>query len=252
MKNKKAQVYIFVILAIVLVIGILLFFVMSDSGKVKINDEANPQAYIESCIDGSVDEAVEILVEQGGYIEPTNSVKYKEDKKIGYLCYNRNFYLPCINQEPMLIEHIEEEINNYIEPRVEACFNGLKQNLEKKNNVVEIGDMDLNVDLRTNQVLVLVDRDLEITKNEDTRRFEKFEVNTPHPLYNLAHIALEIVNQEAKFCNFDYLGYMIFYPNYDIRKFVTGSGVKLYTIGDVATGKEFKFAIKSCVVPPGL
>ena len=36
------------------------------------------------------------------------------------------------------------------------------------------------------------------------------------------------------------------------EKFRTGNSDTIYTLKDIPTGKEFKFAIRSCVMPAGL
>ena len=74
------------------------------------------------------------------------------------------------------------------------------------------------------------------------------------PLFDLANIAREIVNQEAKYCNFEYLGFMLFYPRFNIDKKAVGSAEttsKIYIIEDRATNKRLFIAIRSCAIPPG-
>ena len=68
----------------------------------------------------------------------------------------------------------------------------------------------------------------------------------------VAEIAGEIVNQESDYCNFDTLGFMIIYPEYDVSKFETGDGILIYQIIDRNSNKEFTFAIRGCVLPPGM
>lgn len=253
-KNKsKGQVTIFIIIALIIVVAIALIFVLWREPEAGVTPPTDPEGYIEKCIKDATKEAIEILSEQGGDIKPEGSVMYKNEN-IAYLCYNVNFYQPCIMQRPMLIEHIEKEIANYIEPGVKDCFYSLKQELDKRNYDVSMGNLDtkdITTELQTKKVTVTIKRKFEMTKNEETRKFEKFSAQVSSPIYDLAKIAMEIANQEARYCNFDVLGFMIIYPDYDAEKFRTGNSDTIYVLKDIATGKTFSFAIRSCAMPAG-
>ena len=120
-KNKKSQITIFIILAMILVVIIILLFLLMRPKDFQVENIENPQAYIESCTREFTEEAINILSENGGDINPKPSTMFR-GVNITYLCYNANFYEPCIMQRPDLINHIENEITNYIEPRVNNCF----------------------------------------------------------------------------------------------------------------------------------
>ncbi len=233
-----------------IVIVIVLFFLIRREPEIEIGSEKNPEDYIDKCARDHVKKAIEILSPQGSYISPINYKLHEEDK-IGYLCFNENNYQGCINQEPMLIEHIEQEITQYITPKIEDCFQELKQELENRNYQIKYGLMDIETELNSKKVIVTIDRDMEMTKNQETRKFDKFTSRVNHPIYDLASIALQITNQEAKYCNFEYLGYMAFYPSYKIEKFRTSDSIKIYEIIERSSQESFKFAIRGCVVPPG-
>tara|TARA_Y100000034_G_scaffold63700_1_gene77011 strand:- start:172 stop:939 length:768 start_codon:yes stop_codon:yes gene_type:complete len=249
--NQRGQVTIFIILAMIIVIGIAILFVLIKKPDLQIEDVESPQAYIESCTRDFVEEAIGILSKQGGDIEPEGSVMYK-GKDITYLCYTSTNYATCLNQRPMLIEHIQQEITDYISPKVENCFQQLKIDLEKKNYVVEIGNMNLKTKLQTRQVLVNIDRDFKMTKRESTRDFKNFKMSLVNPIYDLAKIANEITNQQAKYCHFSELGFMIFYPQYNIEKIITGDADIIYKTTDKNTNQQFTFAIRTCPMPGGL
>lgn len=247
--NQRGQITIFIILGLILVVVIILLFLLIKKPDVSLTDTENPQAYIESCTNDAVEEAVEMLLENGGDLEPKGSVMYN-GKELTYLCYNENYYKPCINQRPMLIEHIENEITSYIQPRVSNCFQTLKTELETRYDV-EMENMELTTELQTKQVVVNIKRDFKMVRGDNVRSFTEFKANLINPIYDLAKIAMEISNQEAHYCNFDILGFMIIYPKYDIQKFNTGESDTIYTIKDLTTNQEFKFAIRSCALPAG-
>jgi hypothetical protein len=249
-KNKKAQITIFVIIALIIVGVIILVFILWRRPTITIAPTENPEAYIQECLEDYTKEVIDILSANGGDLVPEGSLLYG-GKNITYLCYTSSYYNSCVNQRPMLIEHMEDEISNYLEPRMRACFVGLKEELEERNYVIEYGGMEITTDLRTKKVVVEVDRKLLMTKNEETRSFDKFKAQISSPIYDLARVAMEIANQEAQFCNFELVGFMVTYPRWDIEKFRTGDSDNVYTIREVSSGKEFIFATRSCAMPPG-
>ena len=128
-KYRRGQIAIWVIIAVMLVATIAIFFLIarkavSPSGS--FSDEQSPKAYIERCARDAIDEAVGIMLPQGGFVNPTNFIK-KDEIKISYLCRNSGNYLHCINQHPMYLNEMKLEIKNYIRPKVEKCFLDLKE-----------------------------------------------------------------------------------------------------------------------------
>tara|TARA_Y100000310_G_scaffold264930_1_gene275750 strand:- start:274 stop:1044 length:771 start_codon:yes stop_codon:yes gene_type:complete len=256
MKTKKAQVTIYILIAVLLITVLLVFFyIFKETKKDPIPPNFdNPQSYIESCVGEIIENSVELIRESGGYYQ-TKNFKLYQGRRVPYLCYQDNFYYQCVNQEPMLMKHIEEEIMNHTKQRIGNCFIALKAGLEDKNYEVDMqekSEMNFSVNIVEGLIVTKIDRNFVIKIREEEQRFEKFDMILNHPMYDLVRISQEIVNQEAIYCNFDYLGYMIFYPDYDIRKFLTGDDVKIYTVKDIKSEKDFEFAIRSCAIPAGL
>ena len=118
-KNKKAQVTIFIILALIIVVSIILVVLLLREPEVEteITDIKDPQGYIEGCVKNSLEEAVQTLMKQGGYIDPLEYRLYGGEK-ISYLCYEEELGKECTLMESDLKLHLEEEINNYLESRL--------------------------------------------------------------------------------------------------------------------------------------
>lgn len=248
--NKQGQITIFIIIALILIVLIALIFVIRNPPKIEIADEKYPQSYIEACTKEAVSGALKLIQEYGGDIEPGLSVMYKSINRT-YLCYTSQYYKQCINQRPRLIEHIENQITDYITLKISECFDSLKKELEKRYDV-EIGDMKLAVKLAPKEVLVDINRKFKMSREDKVIEFNNFKVLMVHPIYNLAEVSSEITNQEAQFCNFDSLGFMIIYPEYDITRFKTGDSDTIYSVRDRSSNQDFNFAIRSCVMPAGL
>ena len=84
-KSKRAQVTIFIILGLILVVSIALIFLVFRQPTLEVSPSGNPEAYIEKCMRDYGKEALNILMPQGGDIEPKGSIKY-QGKDITYLC----------------------------------------------------------------------------------------------------------------------------------------------------------------------
>ena len=248
--NNKAQVTIFIILALILIVGIVFIFLLRRGPEVSVVSEENPQAYIEGCTRDALEEALDLIMINAGDIEPKSTVLY-QGQNISYLCYQENYYYSCINQKPLLLEHIQDQIDLYIKPMISNCFQVLETTLEPRYEVEMEEYWDLNAKLTSKSVEVYIDREFKMQRGSNVRNFNLFKTSIVHPIYHLAETAMEIVNQEAEFCNFDVLGFMIIYPQYDIKKFRTGDSNIIYTLREFAGNKEFKFAIRGCVIPPG-
>ena len=249
MRSRRSQTTIFIILALIIVVGLMIVFLLFNPPEVRVIDRNNPQGFIESCTRQATEEAIDLLSKRGGEINPKGSIAY-EGEDITYLCYNNKFYETCVNQRPLLIEHIEKEITKYITPIVADCFFDLRKELESRYNIEE-SEMKIETRLRSGHVSVKIDKNFKMVRRGEVRDFNQFRMNLVHPIYEFAKISMEIVNQEITYCNFDELGYNILHPQYDVRKFITGNSDIIYTIKDIGTEEDFVFAIRSCKLPAG-
>ncbi|VVB78249.1 Uncharacterised protein [uncultured archaeon] len=247
--NSRGQITIFIILALIIVVAILFFFALKQPAKPQVYDENNPQSYIEQCTRDAVSEAIGILSPQGGDINPRGSVLYDGVDRV-YLCYNNDFYKRCVNQRPMLVEHLEDQITEFIRPKVADCFKSLEMKLEKRYTI-ETEDMNLRTRLYPRQITVEIDKKFKMSREDKVININQFRMNMISPLYNFAEIGMEIANQQAQYCHFDDLGFMIFYPSFDVTSTKTGESDNIYTIKERATNQQFTFATRSCLLPPG-
>jgi hypothetical protein len=253
-KMNKGQVTIWVILALVIVATIILFLFFSrqirDPTLVSISDQ-NPEQFISKCVKNNVNEVVDLMLPKGGFVNPEHTRLY-EDTEIAYLCYHRGNYNPCINQHPLLLTEMKQEIENYISPRIENCFEDYKIESEKRGVEVSMDDMDMKVILIPRKIFVNIDRDLVLNQFGESSSFSEFDIEVINPIYDIARVAMEIVNQEAQYCNFEYVGYMILYPDFKISKFPMSDSSDIYTIVHKDSEKKMNLAVRSCAIPPGI
>ena len=249
--NKRAQVTIFVIVAIVLVAGlVLLFVVFKPADIISRQDFDNPESFIDKCVRDSAREKVGIMLPQGGFLEPEDYKLYN-DIKVSYLCKNVNFYEPCIVQRPLYITQLQKELKDNIIEDIEACFVELEDELISRNYEISGGDLEIEVVLKPKTVEIEVIRDFSFIKDGISKEFSKFIVVLKSPFYDLAYVANEIVLQESRFCNFDNVGFSLLYNEFDIRKQTLSDSTEVYSIKHKETGAETNIAVRGCVIPAG-
>lgn len=246
-KNKKAQVSVFVIIGIILIFAIIVLFFLFRTPKVKISAE-EPGVYISFCMMEGVEEAENLLLRQGGEITPENYHMHN-DEKVDYLCYTKQNYDKCVTQKPVFMDYLNKEIEDYLSPIAEECYNTLRSELEKDGFIISMAEQKIVSEISVKGIEVTAQREITI-KGESAKTFKEFSVVFPTPIYNLALIAERIGGEEAERCDFDIIDYMIKYPDFEIEKMVYGDGVKAYTIIDKKTSKKLNIAIRSCVLPP--
>ena len=255
LSQKRSQVTMFIIIGILIVVLILLFFLLRGDLKPEINKKTNfdPETYVDLCLEDDLTESLKVISSQGGYILSNLTINYG-GKNVAYLCYNINNYQRCINQEPLFLRHLQEEIHDDIEDELKDCFLDLKDRLEKENfeSDITVNDITFDVELIPDRVIIKINNEFYIEKDGERRKLENIKVVKISKYYDLANTVQEIVSQESWFCNFEQTGYMVLYPDYDIEKFRTGDSSTIYSVKHKTTNEEFIFAVRGCGIPPGI
>lgn len=252
MINRKGQIGIWVIIGLVIFSIILIVFSLNKSPIKLSSQESDVISSIKKCISDPAQEAVQKMLDQGGYLNITN---YKEldGKNISYICQNIGYFKTCINQHPLIIDDELNQIKNYISPIADKCFNNLKLDYEKRNYKVNMSNTTTIItSFGQNKLYIDINREIKIEKNNIKQKFDNYNVEVMTPLYDLTKVAIDISNNEQRFCYFEYLGYMILYPRFEISIFSFDDSTKIYTINDKKTDKEMNVAIRSCALTPGV
>lgn len=248
--NKKGQITIFVIIGIILAIGIVMVYLLAPKGTTEPSASENPKAFIDKCVKSAVQASVEKVLANGGRANPELFLRYRNET-YNYLCYQGNYYTTCINHYPQLKEIVEQEIKNDSNSKVKKCFADLKKDLESKGYDVSERGVDWDVVLLPKRISIKASDDISFTKGQTSQSLKDFSQTMTSPFYELISVAREIVNQESQYCNFEYNGFMLLYPEFDIKR-IDYNDNKVYRVTDRLSGKTFKFAVRSCVFPPGL
>lgn len=257
--NRKGQVTIFIIVAVIIVSVIATFFILRGGVTPQIGEhpEENLPSFLQSCMEEKIEKTTSLISSQGGYISnPLNKTfKFANEENsvdISYLCYTEGYYVSCINQEPVLIQHLKKEIKDYISDDVRNCFDDLTSSLTDEGYVVDSEYNSFYVELTEGRIKVPIDGKITLTKTGQTSSYENLNISFQNNFYDTALVVQEIVSQEARFCNFEYLGYMILYSQWEINKLRTSDSTIIYSVKNKNSADKFNFAIRGCVIRPGL
>ncbi len=184
--SKRSQVTIFIILALIIVVVILIIFLLKLKGTniMQVIDENNPQGSIETCTKQAVEDGLERITANGGDINPGFSVQYKNENWV-YICYSGEYYKQCSYQRPLLVEHIQRELVQYITPKIEDCFQKLKMKIGQSSTVIDSPGIKVSVNLFPKHVGIKIEKDFRITRGDSTVSFDKFNIVILHPIYDL-------------------------------------------------------------------
>jgi len=245
--NKRGQLAIFVIVAIVIVAIVVIFFAFPQVNV--FTTDVNPSSFLRECIEDDVLEVKEVLSTQGGYVNPSNYVLH-EGEMIQYLCYTDQNYEPCIVQQPLLVGHVKQEISDFVTPRARACMNNLVEEYESKGFNVDSTPGDIEVEIIPGSIIVDFLAPLSVSK-ESTQTFQRFAIGIESEWYDLLLIATSIIEFESTLGDSETTLYLQYYPDLRIDK-LKKNGDTIYTLSNVVTGEEFTFAVRSLVWPPGI
>lgn len=255
-KYKKSQITIFVIIALIIIVAIALVIVLVKKPSAIVSAEQNPQVYIENCLRDSLSRAETQILDGNGYLNVTDNYILmsinKPREKVPYLCKASEFYVPCINQEPMLNGLVKNEFQTIVKNDANICFSSLEKELKSKGYALNLGEMNLDINLYPGKVSAEVNKKIAISKGEESKTYEYFVGDIISPIYSLINNARMIINYESTLCEFNAINWMKYNRDIEIKKFVTSDQSKVYTITDVSSGKKLSFAIRTCVLPAGI
>lgn len=254
--NKKGQVAIFVIVAIVIVGLIAAFYFLYPkirSGEINIPGltakQASPSSFLQSCIGDSVKSSMQTLSKQGGYLNPTGYIEFNKTK-IKYLCYTTDNFKTCTVQEPFIKNHFEAELKQMVKPNIDKCFSDLKKNYGDLGYTITPSSIQSDISIVPGKIQIKITSPITITKTT-SETYNSLDVSVNSEMYKLLSVAGNIVEFEAYYGDSDPDVYVNYYPDLRVFKLRLDDGTKIYTIQNAVTKEEFTFASRSLVWPSG-
>ena len=241
MMEKKAQMTIFVIIAIILAVGIILFF--SFRGKIinvgGVPVELNPVfEYYEGCIEQETKAAINLAESQGGYIDVP---EYNPGSEYAPFSSEMNFFgfpVPywyyvsgngLIKEQVPSKKDIEQGIERYIEERINSCN---FDDFYAKGFEIDFGKPRANVEIDDTRVDVIIDTDLNVMKGDVVGKREEHKVSVSSKLGKFYLLAKKIYEKEKRDAIFDLYGEDV------LRLYAPVDGVEISCSGKVWKTKE--------------
>ena len=203
--DRRGQVAIFVIIAILIVGGVIAYFLLSGGMGVAMSKNLEPAYdYYLSCVEATAREGIALLGEQGGYIDVPEFVpgsQYRPyssqldffGQPVVYWMYvsGNNLLREQVPSESMM----EEQLADYISERVSECrfeeFELMGYDvLVNKDDVavdVEISDLSVSVDV-DNQVLLYFEDESAVVNSHS--------LDVDSKLGKFYELALDVYNYE--------------------------------------------------------
>lgn len=251
MDNKRGQVTIFVIIALVIVVILVIAFYPQI--KKAVLPKSVPELIPLDCFEKNVKEGLDKIMVQGGSLNPQLYFMYN-NKTLSYLCYTGEWYKTCVMQKPLLKQEIEKEVQIYSQTKINSCIDGMINTLKGRGYDIKLtGNKDAKISIEPGRILVSPDIQLILERGEDKIILEsnRFIGNINSKAYDIIMIASAIENYEARYGDSSPDTFMALYPNIKIQKLKQSDGTKVYIIEDRETKEKLQFATRSLAWPPG-
>lgn len=213
--QKKAQVSLFIIIAIVIVaVALLIFFILRARVAVLPLNVQPIESYFKDCIDLKIKEATQVAGLQGGYIElpafEAGSSYMPFSNQLNFLGISIPywFYISGNNvvkeQRPSL-EEIEKQFSKYLKERIKECdFVGFK---ERGYSFNFSGEPQIDVTIKASSIETIVYWPLSIGFGEEIATISEHKISTKSNFGSLFNDASTI---------FDYQQEKFFLENYSL------------------------------------
>lgn len=241
--EKRGQVTLFIILAIIIVSGVLTYFLWA---KPTYFSEKGARIGFEGCIQDTMEDSISQLEKNGGFIEPT-FFYLNDGEKIPYLCYTNLYYVTCTTQVPFLKNKFDEQLEILMRNKVDDCYESSVEELRSQGYEVTTGDVDYDIILEYGTARMQIDAPTVVGSESHA----KFNVELNSPIYEMTMIATSIVQFESTYGDTDLNTMSMYYPDYTITKMKMGDGTTIYSIESKIFGNKLQFASRSLAWPAG-
>lgn len=206
MINKRGQVTIFVIIAIIIVASVIGYFILKD----RINIGGVPKDlqpvynYYLSCVEQEIESASVILGERGGYIylpefEPGSEYR-PFSSQLNFLGTGIPYWYyvagnNIIKEQIPSKTEMQRQLNAYLAERIEKCN---FVDFEEQGYSIETGEAKVISSIGNNKIDVSVNMPLTINFGDSSARVTNHKVSINSKLGKFYDTALKIYNKEKR------------------------------------------------------
>lgn len=188
--KKKAQITIFIIIALVILVSGLIYMGLSRKGiknqKDIIIENKDVYNFVKTCSENSLKKIVYLIGIRGGYMfEPENS---------------NDFGLPYyyINGKNTIItkQDLKKKIEFYFNYELNSCLNNFKDFPNKK---ISSGEINSEIEIKDEKLVLNLEYPLSISQGNKTSLIENFDdIEVPIRLGKIYNLSNEIINNDIK------------------------------------------------------
>ncbi len=271
-KNKKAQITIFIIIGIVILAGVALYTI---TRKETIREQLIPEvelaieevpiefkplsSLIENCLTQIAKEGLTKLGERGGFIkkqyllEP-DAVPFSPDSdyKVAYWWHlidnncKGNCQFTIIPENRLYLKEktnqlsIESQLEDYIKENLRICINDFKELKNQGFKIEEKGDIKPTVTIAENDIIAYINYPIQAEKT-GKEQLEKFFIRLPLNIKRIYQIAQDLTEMQAQhhFLERDVLNLLVGYSAVDKNKLPPMSEAK-FQLGNIVTWQKSK------------
>ncbi len=205
-ENKKGQVTIFIIIAIIIVGGVFVFFTFKDdliSSEIPASIEPIYNSFL-SCLEDETLVGIDVLESQAGYISLPDF-----EPGSGYMPFSSQlnflgspipywYYVSGNNIQKEQVpskRNMEEQLGDFIEEKITGCiFDGY---YEQGFEIVQ-GEPKAKVNIRDEEVEISLEMDLSVERGEDGVLIKNHKLNVKSKLGMLYDSAKKIYKEEQE------------------------------------------------------
>ncbi len=218
MYTKKAQVTIFMILGLVLLLsmGVFLYYVTKTEQQRTIPediDKTTITVYVEECLTATAEAVIQKIAAQGGMYKPVFYKTYN-GQNISYWCLGEGEE-QCANSL-FLKEDFAEQIIEGIKEEYTSCINF--QLFEEQGYDVSEGIFKGTAIIADDAVDLMISYPVKLKKENEQVTVENFHIKVESNIGVLYDISRSIINSEATKGSFDVMDYLLNHTNLEIIK----------------------------------
>ncbi len=190
--EKKAQITLFLILGVVILLVIGGFLLLANNLKKEeavpeIGEGATLRGFVENCIQEVAIPAIYLQGVQGGYIyrREESFKRQGSDYRINYL-YDEKNNVPTREQ-------LQSELNLYVNANLRYCLGDFEA-YKNMGYQVEIGAIDTDSIVGINDIFIKVNYPVTLTQQDKKEEIEEFSATIPIRLGYLNDLSREFID----------------------------------------------------------
>jgi len=202
---KRAQATIFIIFALIVVAGIVMYFVLRDDSAHGLSENVQPvYDYYLSCVEDIMEQGIAILGAQGGYIQVPDfepgSVYIPFSSQLDFFGQGVPYWLyisgnNILKEQVPTKEGMESQLENFISERLDSCD---FSDFEEQGYNIYIGKGDVDVSIDKFEVSADIQNEVIIFSGNHSFAVSDHSVSIESKLGNFYDLAIQVYNYEKE------------------------------------------------------